>query len=427
MASSVIRLSTDASRDLTGLAGGSDGRLAYIHNVGAQNLVLKDESASSSAANRFALNGDYTVAGDTSVILQYDSTSARWRLFGQQATSGSSPPFDDATAIVKGSGDATKLLRFEVDGLTTGTTRVLTPQDASYTIENTGHASKHVSGGSDSIKLDDLAAPDDNTDLNASTLAHGLVKKLSGSAADFYNGAGNWAVPSGVSDGDKGDITVSSSGTVYTIDNGVVTFAKMQAISADVLLGNDSSGTTVQEITCTSFIRTVLDDASATDVRNTIGAAPTTPIGVMVQKARTDTGTANSGSTAAVMDDTIMQNTEGVEFITQAITPTAIGNLIHVRAQIYCTPSVAAFIIASLFIDTTANALVSTPAFDTTATGGSPLTLDYWYTAVDTSAHTFKVRAGLDRAGTVTFNGSSGSRYLGGVMNSFLECIEYKQ
>src|SRR5438105_983603 len=47
---------------------------------------------------------------------------------------GSSLPVSDATIIVQGSGDATKQLRFEVDGFTTGTTRVLTPQDASYTI-----------------------------------------------------------------------------------------------------------------------------------------------------------------------------------------------------------------------------------------------------------------------------------------------------
>lgn len=45
-----------------------------------------------------------------------------------------SPPFVDTTAIVKGSADATKLLRFEVDGFTTGTTRVMTPPNYDGTL-----------------------------------------------------------------------------------------------------------------------------------------------------------------------------------------------------------------------------------------------------------------------------------------------------
>lgn len=44
------------------------------------------------------------------------------------------PPFTDATAIVKGSSDTTKLLRIEADGLTTATTRVWTVQDRSITV-----------------------------------------------------------------------------------------------------------------------------------------------------------------------------------------------------------------------------------------------------------------------------------------------------
>lgn len=48
--------------------------------------------------------------------------------------SGSSPPFVDTTSIIMGSADPTKLLRFEVDGFTAATTRVLTPQNSSYTI-----------------------------------------------------------------------------------------------------------------------------------------------------------------------------------------------------------------------------------------------------------------------------------------------------
>lgn len=61
----------------------------------------------------------------------------------------------------------------------------------------TAHATTHQSGGSDAIKLDDLAAPDDNTDLNASASAHGLLKKLDGTTTNFLRGDGTWAVPAG--------------------------------------------------------------------------------------------------------------------------------------------------------------------------------------------------------------------------------------
>ena len=43
-------------------------------------------------------------------------------------------PLTDSSAIIKGSSDATKLLRFEVDGFTTATTRVLTPPNYDGTI-----------------------------------------------------------------------------------------------------------------------------------------------------------------------------------------------------------------------------------------------------------------------------------------------------
>jgi len=46
---------------------------------------------------------------------------------------------------------------------------------------------------------------------------------------------------SSVADGDKGDIAVSSSGATWTIDNDVVTFAKMQNIATDRLVGRDTA------------------------------------------------------------------------------------------------------------------------------------------------------------------------------------------
>jgi Repeat of unknown function (DUF5907) len=55
-------------------------------------------------------------------------------------------------------------------------------------------------------------------------------------------------IGTGVSDGDKGDIVVSSSGTVWTIDAGVVAYAKMQNISATGrVLGRFSAGAGIVE------------------------------------------------------------------------------------------------------------------------------------------------------------------------------------
>lgn len=69
-----------ANRNITGLAGGAAGRVVIVANVGAtNNLVLVDESASSSAANRFALIAGITLAPDETVALVYDGTSSRWR------------------------------------------------------------------------------------------------------------------------------------------------------------------------------------------------------------------------------------------------------------------------------------------------------------------------------------------------------------
>lgn len=78
---SVLRLSTDASRNLTSIAGGSNGRIAVIINVGSNDLVLKDDDgATGTAANRFALNADITLQADESVMIMYDGTSSRWRV-----------------------------------------------------------------------------------------------------------------------------------------------------------------------------------------------------------------------------------------------------------------------------------------------------------------------------------------------------------
>lgn len=56
--------------------------------------------------------------------------------------------------------------------------------------KDTGLSAGQVMPGD--TKLDDLATPDDNTDLNRTTGHHGLGKKLSGDANQFENGSGAW-------------------------------------------------------------------------------------------------------------------------------------------------------------------------------------------------------------------------------------------
>ena len=75
----------------------------------------------------------------------------------------------------------------------------------------------------------------------------------------------------GISDGDKGDITVSSSGTAFTIDDNAVTYAKMQDVSAtNRILGRDSSGGGIIEEITPANLRTMLNVADgATNVTNT--------------------------------------------------------------------------------------------------------------------------------------------------------------
>ena len=82
--SMILRLSTDASRNITGIkALNPTNRGLMIVNVGANDLVLKNEDGASVAANRFAIGIDMTLAANEGCTLFYDGTSARWRCVGR--------------------------------------------------------------------------------------------------------------------------------------------------------------------------------------------------------------------------------------------------------------------------------------------------------------------------------------------------------
>ena len=78
---STIRLSTDASRNITGLVAQAAGTEITLCNVGAQDTVLVHD-ATSTAANRFLCPGsaNFTLNANDSVRIWYDTTSSRWRV-----------------------------------------------------------------------------------------------------------------------------------------------------------------------------------------------------------------------------------------------------------------------------------------------------------------------------------------------------------
>jgi hypothetical protein len=78
----VFRLSTDASRNLTGIVAQAGGTRMTIVNVGAFDLVLMNQDGASSGGYRFMCPGsvDLTLNTFDSVDLLYDDTSNRWRV-----------------------------------------------------------------------------------------------------------------------------------------------------------------------------------------------------------------------------------------------------------------------------------------------------------------------------------------------------------
>lgn len=67
----------------------------------------------------------------------------------------------------------------------------------------------------------------------------------------------------GVTDGDKGDITVSSSGTVWTVDNDAITFDKIENIATNRILGRSTAGTGSIEALADASARTIMGLATS--------------------------------------------------------------------------------------------------------------------------------------------------------------------
>lgn len=200
--------------------------------------------------------------------------------------------------------------------------------------------------------------------------------------------------------------------------------------------GADSAQVFYAGAAVTSKAYTVLGYATYESGLGTAGtwsAAPTraqlytldTPLpGAFIQTARSQTGAVATGTTTMPFDDTIPQNDEGDEYLTQAITPTSAANLVDVAVVAHLANSASVRMSVALFQDSTANALAAIGHVLGGTGDDTNMYLTHRFLAGTTSATTLKVRAGGGAAGTTTFNGQAGARTYGGVDASSLTVSE---
>jgi hypothetical protein len=118
----VIRQNCSANVDITGLVGGALGRVIIWINIGATNTqTFKNESGSSTAANRFSLGADVVLAAGQMAFMFYDSTASRWKILSTGASGGGGgAPTTAAYAIAAASPDGALVNSVAIGATPTG-------------------------------------------------------------------------------------------------------------------------------------------------------------------------------------------------------------------------------------------------------------------------------------------------------------------
>lgn len=424
----VLRLNSDASRNITGLADARDGATKEIVNVGSFAIVLKNADAGSTAANRFDFGADQTIAAKQGVRIRYDATDSRWKLVA--STAGAAVADGGATAVKLG----TSALGAR-SGIINGTLTVThnTPGANQLTI-----ALKSLAGtdptasdpvrvvfqnGSGGFAVVDVTAALSLvlsagssfgfTNASAGRLWYPLIYTGSAvviGAVNCLSGASIFPLHEGI------PYTTTAEGGAGAADNTQTIYTASAQTSKYICLGGYSDWD--------SGVATAGNWATAPS--RTLVWSPGMPRpGEVIQQVLTQTGASSAGATAIPLDNTIPQITEGDQYMTQAIVPLAPANVLKIRSVAFVSNNAVGWMLAALFQDATANALAAGIVYNSTATGIAGLLISYAMKAATASSTTFRIRAGVDAGGgTLTFNGRSSVQSMGGVMASFLEVEE---
>lgn len=223
-------------------------------------------------------------------------------------------------------------------------------------------------------------------------------------------------------------VNVLSGTSIMALRNGIYSSTTIGTGSDSAQVIYSSAGVTSKAFTILGYIDisevTAGTWATAQTVAKTLQPGDALP-GDTIQSARSSTGTSATGATGIPFDNTTPQQTEGVQFMSQAITPISGANVLRVTSLFLGAGAGASELITSvLFQDSGADGLAASWQYVPAANAEVNLAINYEKKAGSTTSTTFKIRAGTNAGNTVTFNGANGSQNYNGILNSYLQIQE---
>jgi hypothetical protein len=164
-------------------------------------------------------------------------------------------------------------------------------------------------------------------------------------------------------------------------------------------------------------------------IDRTVGFGPGVALpGQTIGLARKETGALVSGSTSIPFDDSIPQNTEGVLVLTATYSRRLAAGLLEITAVIQSAESgnTSDQMAAALFQDSISNALKASALPIPATNNSSAYPLSHVMVCGATGNTDIKLRAGLNTASQIDFNGVGSARKYGGVLDTSITIREYQ-
>ncbi len=440
----------------------SDSGLAGLFSDEAGTIGITNPSAFADSEGRFVF---YVVASVGGYSIKVTSDAETYTLnnvaigLAAQYDTDDFPAKGDTTAIVKGSADATKLLREEVDGFTASTTRIRYSNDEDHAtgvpfdtlnltlVATVGSSALTVALKTKSSSDPSAASPvfikfrnatiGDGTYETVAVVAAESFVASSGSTLGTVSAVAHRIYIVGINDGgtfrlglwNPYDATVNAE-SLQGIDAGRLYSATNEGGAGAA----DSAQVLYSDATVTTKAIIILGYIESTQATaGTLATAPSkihmlTPgdmrTGDIVQIKRAIDAAFASGTTRYTEDDSIPQAGETDNYLSKAITPTSAINLLSISGKLNAAASGASNIIACIFQDSDGDALATGQGWIGSSGESEQLSVHKRIPAGQTTSTTFKLNGSPLAAVTFRLNGPGGSAIFGGAFDTNIQIDE---